>query len=91
MSKEEILNKSYKSLIKYLDWNIECEKEIKEVISQALDQTREETIMEIEGVLPEPERMINFNFFTEKERANKILGFEECLREIKQSLINLRK
>ena len=46
MSKEKILEESYKNLIKYLDWNIECEKQIKEIISKAIDQTREETIKE---------------------------------------------
>jgi len=53
MSKETILKESYKSLIKYLDWNVDCEKEIKEIISKAIDQTREETIREVEQLIPE--------------------------------------
>ncbi len=57
MSKEKILEESYKNLIKYLDWNIECEKEIKEIISKAINQTREETIKEIEESLPKAQKI----------------------------------
>lgn len=46
-TKEEIINKSYNSLIKYLDWDVDCEKEIKEIISKAIAQTREETLKEL--------------------------------------------
>ena len=47
------------------------------ILSQAIDQTKEETIREVEKILPE---RIDDN----SEHYN------DCLEEIKQSLINLR-
>jgi len=66
MSKEKILEESYKNLIKYLDWNIECEKEIKEIISKAIDQTREETIREVEWEIENWEIVDGKSFTSDK-------------------------
>ena len=66
MSKEKILEESYKNLIKYLDWNIECEKEIKEIISKAINQIREETIREVEWEIENWEIVDGKSFTSDK-------------------------
>ena len=62
---------------------------IKQIRQQAIDQTREETIMECEGLLPE-EYETPWDSI-DAETCMIQLGYNEAVKEIKQSLINLRK
>jgi len=100
MSKEKILeefDKKFKQPIKWINLNCKDEiicgidinnlgNELKQFLSQAINQTREETIRECEGVLPEENYGHEDNCSTEYKN-----GWNDCREEIKQSLINLRK
>ena len=56
-------------------------------IKQAIDTTREETIREVEKLLPIAWNELSF---TGNEEEQKV-GYNQCLKEIKRLLINLRK
>ena len=61
------------------------------ILSQTIDQTREETIREVEEMLPkEMEAFYTGNLMADVLENDEKKGFNKCLREIKQSLINLR-
>ena len=81
---------------KKMEKNCECHKEVKKFISNLIDQTREETIRECESVLPE-ENYKEQNAGTDWSNSGDVhrlgfeIGYNEAVKEIKQSLINLRK
>ena len=93
MSKEKLLEAFDKEFGKdgfYVETSIDCNNnytntEIKQFISKAIDQTREETIRECEGLLPEENYGHEDNCSTEYKN-----GWNDCREEIHQSLINLR-
>lgn len=106
MSKEQILEEFNEKLLKVCDvyekaadntseklenWEKE-RKEIKQFLSQAIDQTREETIRKCEGVLPKYQEVPPYYSNGDNAFESGIIsGRNELLEEIKQSLINLHK
>ena len=92
MSKEQVLKNFDTEFGTFKFHDNDCvehdDYDIRHFLSKAIDQTREETIMEVDEMLPEILEIKVDNFGVEypynKER-------NATIREIKQSLINLRQ
>jgi hypothetical protein len=99
MSKEKILEDFWSKLRKNLMWRDSesgfVEKHITELINEAIDQTREETIREVEEMLPIEKKITQKDYLLSAEfdyREGDIKEYyNNLIKNIKQSLINLRK
>ena len=69
-------------------------KEILLLFSQAIDKTREETIKEVEEMLPREKPMNTFSFALGGEELQlhmRFKGFNDCRGEVKDALNNLKQ
>jgi len=85
MSKETILEEFDKEFVDRISgdmWQTTSREKIKQFISKAIDQTREETIKEVENILPRESKYLD----------NSVdIGWNDCLEQIKLSLNNLKQ
>ena len=67
---------------------------LKQFISKAIDKTREETIKEVEEMLPREKPMNTFSFALGGEELQlhmRFKGFNDCRGEVKDALNNLKQ
>jgi len=94
---KELNNMSKETLLKEFDKISDMDREIaREFLSDAIDQTREEMIRNMEEILPkenhkEEDAGTDWSNSGDVHSLGFEIGYNECIKEIKQSLINLNK
>ena len=93
MSKETILEEFDKISPEFGKWRMDRNM-ARAFLSQAIDQTREETIKEVEEMLPREKPMNTFSFALGGEELQlhmRFKGFNDCRGEVKDALNNLKQ